>query len=92
MSLVSILKSVNKGFLKDALTGAGVTLATSGSVLIAINALVDKLRDTTTGMPPQALAFMHLAGIDIAMSMILGAIVGKHVISSSNLMLKKISP
>ena len=87
MALASILKSVNKGFLKDFLTGAGLTLATSGTTLVALNQVIQHFKNTVNGMPPLALSLAHLSGIDVAFSLILGAIVAKWTLSSSNLTL-----
>lgn len=89
MSLTAILKSVNRGFLKDALGGAGIALATSGAILITINSMIDNLRDATTNMPPIALTFAHLAGIDVGLSIFCGALVAKYVHQSSNIVLQK---
>lgn len=90
MALASILKSVNKGLLKDILTGAGLSLATSGATLIALNQVIQHFRNTITGMPPLALSLAHLSGIDVAFSLILGAIVAKWTLSANNLTLQKI--
>lgn len=88
--LAGILKNLNRGWLKTMLTGAGVTLGTTGVSLVAFGKVVDTFRDSVTGMPPMALAFAHMAGIDVAMSIILGAYVAKLTVGNSKLALKKL--
>lgn len=90
MSLATLFKSLNKGLAKDIVTGLSVSAISAGAMLIAINQLINQFRNATTGMPPTALAFMHLAGIDIGMSILFGAIVAKYTVASTTSAVSKI--
>lgn len=90
MSLISLFKGLQKGWLKDVLTGAGLTLGTSAVVLTALNTAISKVRDDVGQMSAELLALMHLSGIDVAMSIIIGAIVTRHTLQSTKLTLKKL--
>lgn len=90
MSLISLFKGLQKGWLKDVLTGAGLTLGTSAVVLTALNAAVSKVRSDLGQISSDLLALMHLSGIDVAMSIVIGAIVTRHTLQSTKLTLKKL--
>ncbi|MGP1606519.1 MAG: DUF2523 domain-containing protein [Moraxella sp.] len=86
-SFFNLLQSAQSGFLKNVLSGAGLTLATSGTLLVAINKLIDTMRDNVTNIPPAALALADAAGFDYYISIVLGAILTKYVQSSTRLTL-----
>ena len=44
-SFHDLLDSFTAGFIKKALIGAGLTLGTTGTVLITLNKLIDNMRD-----------------------------------------------
>lgn len=89
MSLISLFKGLQKGWLKDVLTGAGLTLGSAAITLTAFNTAVSKLRSSVSQVPSDLLALMHLMGIDIAMSIIIGAIVTRYTMQSGKLILQK---
>lgn len=89
MSLISLFKGLQKGWLKDVLTGAGLTLGTSAVVLTALNTAVAHLRGSVNQMSADILMVMNLAGIDVAMSIIIGAVVTRHTMQASKLFLQK---
>lgn len=89
-SFSDILESFSSGFIKKALMGAGLTLGTSGTVFIAINTLIDQMRDAVTHLPPLALALADIAYLDYYLSCVLGAITTKMMLQSSQLTLRKI--
>ena len=82
-SLSTLLSSLQKGFLKNVLTGAGVTLSTAGITLTA-------LRNNLNSVNADVLSLAHLAGFDIAISLVLGALVTRLTLNSTKLALKKI--
>lgn len=86
-NFIDALQSAQSGFLKNVLSGAGLTLATSGTLLVAINKLIDTMRDNITHLPPTALALADAAGFDYYISVTLGAILTKYVQSSARLTL-----
>lgn len=90
MSLISLFKGLQKGWLKDVLTGAGLTLGTAAINLTALNTVITKFKSDLNGIPSDLLGLASLAGIDVAISITLGAIVTRHALSSTKLTLKKI--
>lgn len=90
MSLSTLLKSVNKGFLKDVLTGAGFTLGTSAITLTALNTAINSFKSSLIGVPVEILGLAHIAGFDYGFSIILGAIVAKNIQDASKLTIKSI--
>lgn len=90
MSLISVLKSLQNGWLKRVLTGAGLTLGTSAINLTALNFIIERFKSDLNGVPSELFGLASLAGIDVAISITLGAIVTRHALSSTKLTLKKI--
>lgn len=88
--MISLFKGLQKGLLKDVLTGAGLTLGTAAINLTALNTVITKFKSDLNGIPSDLLGLASLAGIDVAMSITLGAIVTRHALSSTKLTLKKI--
>lgn len=89
MSLASILKSVNKGFLKNVLEGAGLTLVSSGSLLVIFNQMLTTFKSNLNSVSADILALAHLAGFDVFFSLVLGAYVTRMVQNSGSLTLRK---
>lgn len=90
MSMISLFKGLQKGWLKDVLLGAGLTLGSSGIVLSALNTAVNKLKADLNSVSAGLLNLMSLMGIDVAMSIILGAIVARHTMQASKLTLQRL--
>lgn len=88
-SLSTLFASLQKGLLKNVLTGAGITLATSGALLLVLNTAVTTFKNSLGGISVTVLNLAGLAGFDYAFSIILGAIVTKYVQNSSKLTLRK---
>lgn len=88
-SLSTLFSSAQKGFLKNFLTGAGLTLATSGVVLTALNTAISQVKNSFSGIAGTVLQLAGVCGFDIAFSLILGAIVARYVQNSSKLFLTK---
>lgn len=91
MSMISLLKSANKGWLKDVLVGAGLTLGTSAVTLTALNTAIDVFKDSLIGLPADIMGLAHIAGFDYGFSIILGAMVAKHVQAAGKLTLQKVN-
>lgn len=87
--LVSVLNSLQRGSLKSWLTGAGLMLGTSVASMTAFSAAVSALKNQTNAVSVDVLALAHLSGFDVAMSLILGAIVTRMTLNSSKLVLRK---
>ena len=91
MSLSSILQNVQKGALKNILTGAGVSLATGAISYTAFQSAVNALKNQTNSIPADIIAILHLSGVDIFISTILAAIATTLTINASKLSLTKMS-
>lgn len=89
-SFHDLLDSFTSGFIKKALTGAGLTLGTGGVILITLNQIIDNIRDAATNLPPFAVALADIAGFDYYLSCVLGAIITKYMMKSSQLTLQRI--
>lgn len=83
-----LLKSVNKGWLKDVLSGAGLTLATSGASLFLFSQMLGLFRNNMGSLPAAILSLAHISGFDIFFSLIFGAYVARMTLNSGNLVLK----
>lgn len=88
-SLSTILSSLQKGFLKNILTGAGLTLATGGVVLTAFNTAVDQFKNSLGALSAMTLDFAGLIGLDVAFSVILGAIAARYVQNTAKVYLAR---
>lgn len=90
MNLISILKSVQKGFLKRVLTGAGLTLGTSAVVLTSLNTLITNFRSILGSVSSDLLGLAGLAGFDYYFSIVFGAIVARQVQKASSITLQSL--
>lgn len=90
MSLSSLLQDLQKGALKNILTGAGVALTTSSISYLAFQQAVNAVQSQAYGIPGDLIALLHLAGFDIFFSTVLAAIVTRLSLNAGNLALKKI--
>lgn len=89
-NLHELLDSFLSGALKKVLIGAGLTLGTSGTIMITLNKLIDNMRDAQTHLPPLAVALADIAGLDYYLSFVLGAIMTKMMLKSSQLTLQRL--
>ena len=87
--LSDLLTSLQKGTLKNVLTGAGLMLGSNAIVLTAFSTAVNTLKNSVNSASADVLGLAHLAGFDVAMSLILGALVTRLTLNSQKLMLKK---
>lgn len=88
-SFSTILSSLQKGFLKNVLTGAGVTLSTAGITLTALNTAINHFKSSLGDMAITLVQFAGLAGFDVFFSLVLGAITARYVQNSTKLFLSK---
>lgn len=87
--LARLLTSLSRGFLKNALTGAGIMLATYATVMLAFNQALDALRGSMNGIPANVMVFISMAGFDQGISIILGAMATRIALNSDKLFIKK---
>ncbi|MBJ9909526.1 DUF2523 family protein [Acinetobacter bereziniae] len=88
-SLSTLLASVQKGFLKNVLTGAGVTLGTAGISLAILNTMLTQFKNSVGSLPVVLLQMAGVTGLHIYFSLVLGAIVAVHYKKASPLHLLK---
>lgn len=88
-SLSTIFSSLQKGFLKNALTGAGLTLATGGAILTALNTAIDQFKSSLGSVSSSLLQLAGVAGFDVAFSIVLGAIAARYVQNTAKLYLAR---
>jgi len=87
--LVSIITSLQSGSLKRIMSGAGVYLASSAIFITAFGTAVNTLKSSVSGISGDVLALAHLAGFDVAMTIVLSAVVTRLTLNSSKLVLRK---
>lgn len=88
-SLTTIFSSLQKGFLKNVLEGAGITLLTAGSILTALNTAIDQFKASLGDISTALLGLAGICGFDIAFSIVLGAIAARYVQNSAKLYLAR---
>ena len=88
--LSDLFTSLQKGFLKNVLSGAGVMLTSATLVFTAFDTAVSVLRNNLNSVSADVLSLAHLAGFDVAISLVLGALVTRLTLNSTKLALKKI--
>lgn len=88
-SFSTLLASVQKGFLKNVLEGAGITLGTAGISLAVINTMISYFKNSYSSLPGVLLQMAGVTGLHIYFSLVLGAIVTKHFQQASPLHLLK---
>lgn len=79
------------GAIRRMLTGAGLTLATASVTNTVLNSLIDDLKEEMGKMPELALALIDLSGVDVAMSLMLSAVLTRNAISSAQLYLVRLT-
>lgn len=87
--MISLFKGLQKGWLKNVLAGAGLTLGTAAINMMALNTMISKFKSDLNSIPSDLLGLASLAGIDVAISITLGAVVTRHALQSTNLKLMK---
>lgn len=88
-SLASLLNSLQRGFLKNVLEGAGITLGVASLSLYSINQAIDHFKSSLNSVPAGVLQLAGVVGLDIYFSLVLGAIITRLVQTSSSLALLK---
>lgn len=88
-SLAALLKSVDRGWLKNILGGAGLALGSAGLSMIFISQFIERFRSNVNSIPHDVLSIAHIAGFDYGISIVLGAIVAKAAQGAGNLTLRQ---
>lgn len=74
---------------KTILLGAGIGLATQGFILVLINKYVDKSVFLFSGVGSDLMGLVGLSGLDVALSVIIGAIIARATIASLKIGISK---
>lgn len=77
--------------IRRMLTGAGLTLATTGVSVAILQSLINDLREELNNMPDLALALIDLSGTDVALSLMLSAMLARQTILSAQLYLTRVN-
>lgn len=77
-SLSTVLASVQKGFLKNVLEGAGITLGVAGVSLAILSTMINHFKNSVDQLPLVLIQMCGVAGLHIYFSLVLGAIVTTH--------------
>ncbi|MBN6532969.1 DUF2523 domain-containing protein [Acinetobacter haemolyticus] len=88
-SLSTILASLNKGFLKNMLEGAGITLGVAGITLFSLNQAITHFKSSLGSLSVAVLQLANMMGLDTAFSIVLGAIVARYTQKSTQLVFKR---
>uniref|UniRef100_A0AAU8B8H2 DUF2523 domain-containing protein n=1 Tax=Dulem virus 65 TaxID=3145776 RepID=A0AAU8B8H2_9VIRU len=89
INIGNLFTSFQRGFLRNMLEGAGLTLATAGISLTAFNTAVNHFKSSLAGVSASLLQLAGLAGFDVSFSIILGAIVSRYIKQNTQLFLKR---
>lgn len=90
MNIGTIFASLQKGFLKNVLTGAGLTLGTASISLVAFKTAFNHFKNSVNSVSADILGLAALGGFDIFFSLIIGAMVTRMTMSDGRLFLKKL--
>lgn len=77
--------------LKRILVGAGLALVSSQIILTIINIYINKALNGMSMGASSAMAFLGLSGADVAISILIGALIARASMEAMNLGLKKIT-
>lgn len=92
--LAALLSKLFSGFsktgVKSFLMGAGIGLASAGVSLIVINYFISKIVEVSGSIGYGVVGIFGLAGLDKAMSIIIGSYVLKAMLSKGKLSFKKL--
>lgn len=81
--LSKVLDSAESGFIKKALTGAGMTVLSNTVLLTLFNVFLDQFRDHLGNINSPVLALLHMSGVDLALSIVLSAIATRMALDST---------
>lgn len=82
-NISKILDSAESGFIKKALTGAGITVFSNTVMLTLFDTFLDQFKNNLGQINSPVLALLHMSGIDIALSIVLSAIATRMALNSS---------
>ncbi len=86
-----LFNGLSKTGIKKLLLGAGIGLASAGVSLIVINYFISKIVEVSGSIGYGVVGIFGLAGIDKALSIIIGAHVLKVMLSQGKLSFKKLA-
>lgn len=93
--LAALLSKLFSGFsktgLKSLLLGAGIGLASAGVSLVVINYFISKIVEVSGNIGYGVIGIFGLAGMDKAMSIIIGSYVLKAMLARGSLSFRKLS-
>ena len=92
--LIGLFSKLSSGFsktgIKQLLLGAGIGLASAGVSLVVINYFISKITEMTGSIGYGVAGLFGLAGLDKALSIIIGAYVLKAMLQQGSLSFRKL--
>ena len=73
------------------MAGAGLAIVSSQIILCIINVYINKAISEMSFGPSSAMAFLGLSGADVAISILIGALIARATMEAMNLGLKKVT-
>ncbi|MHA3058991.1 DUF2523 family protein [Acinetobacter sp. ANC 4641] len=89
--LAAVLESLQSGFLKKVLTGAGLALASSTAYKLYFDNAISQFIATANTIPSTTASLLHKSGFDQGMLIIVTSILISLSLNSSKVFLKKSS-
>lgn len=88
--LSKLFSGLSKTGLKNILLGAGIGLASAGVSLVVINYFISKITEMTGSIGYGVAGLFGLAGLDKALSIVIGAFVLKAMLQQGSLSFRKL--
>lgn len=78
-------------FAKKVLLGAGVAIVSSAIINTVLTSFINKAINASSNVNPTYLGLLAISGLDVAISIVIGALVARATIVASSLSFKKLT-
>ena len=72
------------------LAGAGLTLAVATGIITLFDSMLDKVISNFSGIPSTVASFVNIAGVDVALSLIVSALIARQGLMSVKVFTAKV--
>lgn len=72
------------------LAGAGLTLAVATGIITLFDSMLDKVISNFNGIPSTVASFVNIAGVDVALSLIVSALIARQGLMSAKVFIAKV--
>ncbi len=76
--------------IKRMLSGAGLSLAMATAIYKTVNSMVNEVIQNLSSAPALLLNFLGASGVDVALSLVVGALLGRATIEQARVFLTKV--